>query len=219
MLASCTTVSTCTASEAGLCLGEAALWKVQDVLDQIDIESLVIVKYPAPILRKKCEPITTFDASLGQLVCKMCELMHAQNGVGLAGPQVGLPLRIFVWNPTGAPDGDRVSINPALKDLQGQVEAEEGCLSIPDVHVRVKRASTAKLVAFDASGAQYEIVGEDLMARIWQHENDHLNGQLILDYQSPGEEIAHRRALKELTAEYKKSHPKKKASPSRGRRR
>ena len=189
------------------------------MLDQIDIESLEIVKYPSPVLRKNCEPIKAFDETLVRLVRRMCELMHNQNGVGLAGPQVGLPLRIFVWNATGAPGDDRVSVNPVLEDLQGQVEAEEGCLSIPEVHVRVKRASTAKLVAFDASGAEYQIVGQDLMARIWQHENDHLNGRLILDYQSPGEEIAHRRTLKELTAEYKKAHPSKKATSARGRRR
>ncbi|GJM24056.1 MAG: peptide deformylase [Phycisphaerae bacterium] len=195
------------------------------MLDQIDIDSLVIVKYPSPVLRKKCEPIATFDGSLGRLVERMCELMHAQKGVGLAGPQVGLPLRIFVWNATGSPDGDRVSVNPILSEFDGQVDAEEGCLSIPDVNVSVKRAVTAKMVAFDATGLQYEVVGQDLMARIWQHENDHLDGRLILDYQSPGEEIAHRKVLKELTATYKKANPSKKAQTSkrststRGRRR
>jgi peptide deformylase len=181
--------------------------KVQPVLDQIDIESLVIVEYPNPTLRMKCEPITDFGDHLVRLARRMCELMHGQNGVGLAGPQVGLPLRIFVWNATGAPGDDRISINPILSELEGQVDAEEGCLSIPDVTVRVKRASAAKLMAFDAGGSQYELCGSDLTARIWQHENDHLDGRLILDYQSPGEEITHRKVLKELAAKFIKAQP------------
>ncbi len=199
--------------------GDVARGKVHPVLDQINIESLAIVEYPAPVLRKRCEPITEFGEPVAFLARRMCELMHSRNGVGLAGPQVGLALRIFVWNPTGGVGDDHVSINPELSEFEGQAEGEEGCLSIPDVTVHVKRAVAAKLTAFDVGGSQYEIAGQDLMARIWQHENDHLDGRLILDFQSPGEEIAHRKVLKELTSKYKKANPSKSASRTKSRRR
>ncbi len=189
------------------------------MLEQIDIESLVIVEYPSPVLRRKCEPISDFDDQVKRLAIRMCELMHSRKGVGLAGPQVGLPLRIFVWNPTGGPGDDYVSINPILSDFDGLAEGDEGCLSIPDVTVQVRRAVSAKLTAYDVEGSLYEIVGQDLMARIWQHETDHLDGRLILDFQSPGEEIAHRKILKELTAKYQKANPSKRASTSKSRRR
>lgn len=171
----------------------------------VNIETRRIIAYPDPVLRKKCEPVREFGEALERLVERMRFLMHEQNGVGLAGPQVGLPLRIFIWNPTGDPAQDRVSINPVIENLVGQVEAEEGCLSIPDVTVRVKRASTAKLTAMDVDGSTYTLEGENLAARIWQHENDHLDGRLILDYQSPGEEITNRRVLKDLTSKYKRA--------------
>jgi len=188
------------------------------VLSQINIDSLVIVAYPDPVLRKKCVEVEAFDDDLARLAAKMCALMHEKKGVGLAAPQVGLALRLFVWNPTGEDDHDQVSVNPHLSDLTGQVEAEEGCLSLPDVNVRVKRASAARLSACNLRGEPYECVGEDLTARIWQHENDHLDGRLILDYQSPGEQIANRKYLKELTAKYKKRKPSMRKKPSTGRR-
>ncbi len=167
------------------------------------IEKLRIVSYPDPILRKRCQPIETFGERLQALTDRMLDLMHAHRGVGLAAPQVGLPYRIFVWNPTGEREHDAVFINPVLSNLVGQEAGEEGCLSIDGVTVDVKRATSVDVAAHNPAGEKIHLQGEGLVARIWQHETDHLDGRLILDYQSAAEEIANRRQLKELEAKYK----------------
>ena len=166
------------------------------------IAKLTILSYPDPVLRKKCALIEDFSAPWALVAQKMCSLMHANNGVGLAGPQVGLPWRIFVWNPTGDAENDQVCINPVLSNCQGQIEGEEGCLSIEGVNIFVKRAESVELETRQPDGSTIRMGGEQLTARIWQHENDHLDGRLILDYMSPAEEIATRRTLKELEAKY-----------------
>src|SRR5262245_61907887 len=89
-----------------------------------------LVVYPDPRLRQKCAPVRKFDERLAALADQMLNLMRASNGVGLAGPQVGVMERIFVCNPTGNPQDDRIYVNPELQDLCGSIEAEEGCLSI-----------------------------------------------------------------------------------------
>ncbi len=176
-----------------------------------EIEKLKIVSYPDPVLRKKCQPIEEFGEELQLLTEKMWQMMHDGRGVGLAGPQVGLALRIFVWNPTGDPEDNHVSINPKLENLEKLEEMEEGCLSLCGVNVQVKRALTAELEAQTPDGSVYRMRGEGLPARIWQHEYDHLEGRMIIDYMSSAEEIANRRSLKELTEKFsrkRKSHRK-----------
>lgn len=174
-----------------------------------NLERLRIVKYPDPVLRKPAQPVTEFGDALAQLAARMCALMHEQKGVGLAGPQVGLSLRLFVWNPTGQPQHDRVCVNPVLSDLTELVEAQEGCLSIPDVNVTVRRARSARIAAQNDQGEAFELEGEDLTARIWQHETDHLDGKLILDYMSQSDEIANRKVIKDLEARYKRAKPRR----------
>ncbi len=173
--------------------------------DKIDLEKLRIVYYPDPILREVCRPVEQFDDTIRGLVKRMFELMRAQKGIGLAGPQVGVLLRLFVCNPTGEPGDDLVCINPELADLSGAEEREEGCLSLPEVNVPIRRATHARIRACDETGKRYERDGEDLLARIWQHENDHLDGRLIVDYMSEASQIANRRVLKQLQAEFKQS--------------
>lgn len=164
-----------------------------------------IILYPDPRLRKKCAPIKDFNEALSKLAHRMIELMHAGNGVGLAAPQVGICQRLFVVNHTGEPGADRVYINPRLIDLTGTVEAEEGCLSIPEVHVMVKRAKHCLMQAYDLEGKLIEFEAEDLEARIWQHEADHLDGRLIIDRMSAADQIANKKALGELEAKYRKA--------------
>jgi peptide deformylase len=172
---------------------------------KIDLEKLRIIYYPDPILRELCQPVEHLDDTILGLVQRMIELMRAQKGIGLAGPQVGVLLRLFVCNPTGEPGDDMVCINPELADLAGAEEREEGCLSLPDVSVPIRRATHARIRACDATGKPYERDGEDLWARVWQHESDHLDGRLIVDYMSEASQIANRRVLKQLQAEFKKS--------------
>jgi peptide deformylase len=178
------------------------------MLQDVKVETLDLVSYPHPVLRQMCQPVELIDERTTTLVRKMWEIMHRHNGVGLAAPQVGLPLRLFVWNPTGEPADDRVCINPRLLGAQGVAEASEGCLSLADVNVDVRRAQAIAVEAEQLDGSTVRWQGEDLIARIWQHENDHLNGRLIIDYQTPAEAIANRKALKELEARF--TPPKKK---------
>ncbi|HEY3243933.1 MAG TPA: peptide deformylase [Phycisphaerae bacterium] len=172
-------------------------------LETIAPQNLRIISYPDPALRSHCTPVETFDESLSALALRMLELMREARGVGLAAPQLGVPLRLFVCNPTGQPTDDVVCVNPHLLDLEGAVEAEEGCLSIPGVQVPMRRAQSARLRFQDLIGQQRELQGEGMPARIWQHENDHLDGKLIIDSMSAAVEIANRRALKQLRESYK----------------
>ncbi len=165
-------------------------------------ETLHIVCYPDPILSVKCAPIETFDASLAAVAEKMLCLMRDASGVGLAAPQVGLAIRLFVCNWTGEPEGDLVCVNPRFLELDGVGEMIEGCLSIPEVEVTMRRATTATLAAADIHGQPFECSGEGLAARVWQHEADHLDGRLITDTMSATDEIANRRALKQLESDY-----------------
>jgi peptide deformylase len=168
-----------------------------------ELQELTIVHYPDPCLRKVCEPVTEFDDELAALAARMLELMHAGHGIGLAAPQVGLLKRMFVMNSTGEPTDDAVFVNPEIRDMHGSREAEEGCLSLPEIYVQVRRAARCRIVAQDLNGQPIELEGEDLQCRVWQHETDHLNGILILDRMGPSDRIATRKRLKELEAAYR----------------
>ncbi|HUU82023.1 MAG TPA: peptide deformylase [Phycisphaerae bacterium] len=173
--------------------------------DRIDVDNLGIVFYPDPVLRKTCRPVERFDENLARLVQRMFELMRAGKGIGLAAPQVGVTLRLLICNPTGEPADDMVCINPELTNLIGSEEREEGCLSLPNVSVPMRRAVQARIRAYDVTGKPYERDGTDLLARVWQHENDHLDGRMIIDSMSDSAQLANRRALKQLQAEFKQS--------------
>lgn len=174
-------------------------------LSKLDLAALKIVQYPDPRLRTKAAPIDKPDATVAALARRMFELMRAGKGVGLAAPQVGVPLRMFVMNATEDPANDAVIINPEILDAVQIRESEEGCLSIPDVRVNVRRPSRCRLVARNLKGERIEMDGEDLPARVWQHETDHLNGVLIIDRMSPSDKIAVRKKLKELEDKFKKA--------------
>ena len=161
-----------------------------------------IIKYPDPRLRQVCAPVTEFDEQLAAMVDRLVELMRAGNGVGLAAPQTGVCRRILVCNPTGEEKDILVLINPELLDLSGQVESEEGCLSLPDIRVMIHRARRCRVRAQDVTGKPFEMEGEDLLARIWQHENDHLDGKLIIDWMDSTDRIANRKKIADLEVDY-----------------
>jgi peptide deformylase len=167
-----------------------------------NLEQLAIIHYPDPRLRKAAAPITRFDEDLARLAERMFDLMRQDEGVGLAAPQVGLSLRLFVANATGKPEDALVCVNPELHDLSGSAEAEEGCLSIPGVRVKVRRAARCRLRASDAAGRWFERDVDGLLARVCQHELDHLNGVLILDRMGPGDRLATRKALRALEEDF-----------------
>jgi len=170
------------------------------------VDKLRVVYYPDPVLKKICTEVEKFGPRLRELTDRMLALMHAGDGVGLAAPQVGLSIRLFVCNATGEPGDDLVCVNPRFAELTGAAEGEEGCLSLPGVHVTMRRATRAVMQAQDVAGRSFELVGEDLKARVWQHESDHLDGHLIVDNMAPTDEIANRRAVRQLKEQYAAAH-------------
>lgn len=159
-----------------------------------------ILHYPDKRLREPAQPVTRFDAELARLLEDMAETMYAAPGVGLAAPQIGVPLRIFVIDiATGAdqPSDLRVFINPELVETQGEVCNEEGCLSFPGVAEEVWRAERVKVRAQDAKGETFELTADGFLAIAVQHENDHLNGKLMVDHLSMlRRRLVHRTMLK-----------------------
>ncbi len=168
-----------------------------------ELSRLRIVLYPDPILKKRAIEVANCDAAIAALAGRMLELMREAEGVGLAAPQVGLGLRLFVCNATGEPGDDRVFINPRFIERSGGEEKEEGCLSIPGATVHVRRATHVVMEASDAEGKPIRAAGDEFSARVWQHEMDHLDGRLIIDNMSASDEIANRRAVKQLKDQYR----------------
>lgn len=167
-----------------------------------DPQKLRVELYPNPILKKVCTPIDRFGDELQRFAEGMIELMLNAKGVGLAAPQVGVPIKLFVCNPTGEPGDSQIHVNPLFTELTGAAEMEEGCLSIPGVDVTMRRATTAVMQTQDAHGNKKAITATDLLARILQHEADHLEGRLIVDNMSTSDEITNRKTLKQLKADY-----------------
>jgi peptide deformylase len=141
-----------------------------------------IVKYPEPILQRPAAAVTEFDEELRTLVDDMFESMYAAQGIGLAAPQIGVPLRVTVLDLSFQknPEEKIVLINPEITFKQGKQYAEEGCLSLPDIHEKVSRAAVVKVRAQTLDGEWQTYDGEELLARAFQHEIDHLDGVLFI---------------------------------------
>ena len=142
-----------------------------------------IIQYPHPTLRVCSKPIRRVDKQLRDIATQMLDLMYESEGVGLAANQVNLPLRLFVANPSGERGSgeELVLINPELQRPKGNETAQEGCLSLPGVFGSVKRPKQVRLTAFDLKGNPIERTVDGFLARVLQHENDHLNGVLFFD--------------------------------------
>ncbi len=144
---------------------------------------LPIRKYGDDVLRKPAEPVTELDDSLQKLIDDMAETMYAAPGVGLAANQIGVATRLMLIDlSVGKRPGEMyVFINPEIIETEGEINQEEGCLSIPDFVEVVTRPERVKLRFLDRHGKQREMWGEGLMARAMCHEIDHLNGTLYVD--------------------------------------
>jgi peptide deformylase len=143
---------------------------------------LKIVKYPEPVLSQPGEPVTEFDADLKKLVDDMFETMYASQGIGLAAPQVAVPKRVTVIDLSQGKDPEQkiVLVNPEIIFREGKQYEEEGCLSFPEIREKVQRASKVKVRAQDLKGKWFELEGEELLSRAFQHEIDHLDGMLFI---------------------------------------
>ena len=136
-----------------------------------------------PVLRKPTKPVTEITDELRRLIADMFETMYAAEGIGLAAPQVGRTERLAVVDVDGA---KFTLINPQVLTTDGAIEkAEEGCLSIPDIYGDVERPVSVTIRATDENGKAYEASGSELLGRCFQHEIDHLDGKLFIDYLSP----------------------------------
>jgi peptide deformylase len=170
--------------------------------DETIMSLLKVLKYPDPRLRNKAKPVESFDGKLSEIVDDMFETMYTDNGVGLAATQVAINMRIFVADPQDD-SGQKPFhlINPEITLAEGHFKHQEGCLSVPGIYEKVERANHIIVKAFDKNGEVIEMEKEGFHAVIIQHELDHLNGKLFIDYLSP---IKRERARKALAKENKK---------------
>ena len=159
--------------------------------------------WPDDVLRRKAAPVEAFDDELQRLVDDMLETMYAAPGVGLAAPQVGISKRLLVIDTSSETEPGQVIVlaNPVLVEAEEEIEAEEGCLSVPDYSAKVKRARKVAVRGHSRHGHPIEVRGEELLARALQHEIDHLEGTLFIDRLSPFRREVAKKKLKKALAE------------------
>ena len=159
-----------------------------------------IVKFGDPVLEKQAEPVTSFDDELKKLVEDMFESMYAAHGVGLAAPQIGISKRLAVIDTTFKedPNAKLVLANPEIIHTEGRHTQNEGCLSIPEFREPVTRPRKVTVRAQDINGQWFEKSGEDLLARAFLHETDHLNGKLYISHLSALKRDLMKRKIRKL---------------------
>jgi peptide deformylase len=165
---------------------------------------LKIIQYPHPTLRHVSKPLKRVDAELREIIQQMFGLMYAAKGVGLAANQVDLPYRFFVANLQSDPaKGDEmVFINPVLSRHKGSAEAEEGCLSLPGLYADVMRAEHVTIDAYNLAGESVHLDAEGFLARVIQHETDHINGKLFVDRLGTAAQLEVRDTLREFEIQF-----------------
>ena len=169
----------------------------------IDIEKCQITHYPVEVLASRAKPVGKIDDNIRQLVEKMTDIMLENSGIGLAGPQVGVPLRLFIISLNGTRENVKVYINPTVTPTGELDSVDEGCLSVPGVYTKIKRYKKCKVTATDLEGNEFTEEAEGLLARALQHEYDHIEGTTIADRMGSAARIVHRKQLKKLREEYK----------------
>ena len=170
-----------------------------DKIRQADLNNLEIIRYPDPRLAEPSTAVDPIDeALLLPLTHKMFDLMFLAKGVGLAAPQVGINVRLFVASPAYEPDDRRVYINPRIVSVDQVHEDEEGCLSVPGIQAKIRRYGQVTIEAADLKGKVFQQTGNGLLARIFQHETDHLEGRLIVDRMGTLARLSYRRTIREL---------------------
>jgi peptide deformylase len=171
--------------------------------------TLCLRGYPDPSLRLVSKPVPQGEIAsrLPSVLAAMVKLMYAAEGVGLAAPQVGYSERFFVMDASPEHDSPLAMVNPEILERRGQDSAEEGCLCIPGVRGKVKRSAWIRVRYFDENGAAHESEMDDLAARVFQHETDHLDGVLFIDRLSTVKRLSIRKALRELEAKWTAAKP------------
>jgi peptide deformylase len=175
-----------------------------------------ILEYPDPRLRTRAQPVTRFDAALATLIDDMFETMYAAPGIGLAATQVDVHQRLIVIDLSPERNQPLTIINPEILSREGEASTEEGCLSVPGIFDEVKRAAKIRLRAQDRDGTVFERDYEDILAVCIQHEMDHLDGKLFVDYLS---DLKRERIRKKLGKERKERATRATATGAGGARR
>ena len=164
---------------------------------------LPILEFPDPRLRKVASPVTVFDVMLEVLIDDMFETMYDSQGIGLAATQIDVHRRLLVIDVSESKDSPLVFINPSFEIIEDELsEYDEGCLSVPGFYETVSRPKGIKVQAQDRKGEKFEIEAEGILATCIQHENDHLDGKLFVDYISA---LKRQRIRSKLEKEHKKS--------------
>jgi peptide deformylase len=139
---------------------------------------LNVLEYPDPALREATSEVSEFGDKLKKLVADMWETMYLSKGVGLAAPQVGRPLKLFVADWEGH---RRVAANPSIVETEGAEKVDEGCLSFPGIYEEVIRPAKIRIIYWDENGRRHDETADGYLARVFAHETDHLNGKLLID--------------------------------------
>ena len=168
-----------------------------------------ILEFPDPRLRTRAAAVTRFDASLGRLIDDMLETMYAAPGIGLAATQVDVHQRVIVIDVSEERNAPLVLINPQILERAGEAKAEEGCLSVPGIFDEVKRAATIRVRSHDRDGQLIDQAFSDMLAVCVQHEMDHLEGKLFVDYLS---DLKRERIRKKLDKERRERTAREPAS-------
>jgi peptide deformylase len=167
----------------------------------IDIDKCKITHYPADVLGRTAQSVEEIDDSIRQVVDKMTDIMLKNKGVGLAAPQAGLSLRLFIISLDGTREKLKVFINPTVTPNGELVDMEEGCLSVPGIYTRIRRYRKCSVTATDLNGNKFTDEAEGLYARALQHEYDHIEGMTIVNRMGEAAKIVHRKQLKKLRQE------------------
>ena len=169
----------------------------------IDIDKCRITHYPADVLGRRAEPVEQIDDNIRQLVDKMADIMIKNKGVGLAAPQAGVSLRLFIISIDGTREKVRAYVNPTVAPT-GELEGiDEGCLSVPGIYTKIRRYKQCEVTATDLDGNEFTDRAEGLYARALQHEYDHIEGITIVNRMAQTARIMHRRQLKKLEEHHK----------------
>ena len=169
----------------------------------IDIEQCRITHFPADVLGRRAKPVEKIDDNIRRLVEKMIDIMLEHKGIGLAAPQVGISLRLFIISLDGSRENVKVYVNPTVTPTGELYSIEEGCLSVPGIYTKIRRYKKCSVTAMDLDGKEFTEQAEGLYARALQHEYDHIEGMTIVNRLGQTARIIHRRQIKKLEEQNK----------------
>jgi len=169
----------------------------------VDVEKCRITHYPSEVLVGKAQPVEDIDGNIRRLVDKMIDIMTENKGIGLAAPQAGVSLRLFIISLNGSRDNVKVYVNPTVTPVGELGLVEEGCLSVPGIYTKIRRYKECDVTATDLDGNEFTDRAEGLYARALQHEFAHIEGMTIVSRMGPPARIVHRKQLKKLQERHK----------------